>query len=539
MVQVNTGTQYERKIGRILLGDKALDYRWTVWKVKVDGGKIVTYEDAANEEIQKAYVQGKSGCVITTMGNKYLIDFGNMKQINEATKYEREIIKEQYSIRSRALWLWQDDNGKFMPYRKEDCKTIEDQFQAKAEQFVASISQTNYDIDLSNLTQTNQDTKKVRNMKRVPLEIFIDSEVWEWEEDKGFSLYGPNEAKAIESAYKNKQPKLTFTANSCNYTIDFCKMTQTNDNTGKTRAIRRIPFAAPLSSPAAVAAQAAPAAPANGDPLWECNSDSGFVKYPPAFCAALNAALKSGQTTYAYNYNNTAYLIDFTKMQQTNQETNKVRSIRTTVASLPAAVSVAVPGKSQPPGCKLAALSASSAEFGKVKGLFDKTMSGKYKSFDVTLLINPHAKSRYNNCVNLIKAENSAYPKTLLLFHGTSSTNPKAIYEGYYENFDVAHSKQGLWGRGVYFACNAFYSCNGYAYKSNNNTYSILVAEVAVGNYCDYQKNTDSSLIHAPNLPGDPHRRYDSVSGITQGTRVFIIYNSNQAYSKYLITYTV
>ena len=44
-----------------------------------------------------------------------------------------------------------------------------------------------------------------------------------------------------------------------------------------------------------------------------------------------------------------------------------------------------------------------------------------------------------------------------LLFHGTRDTDPKEIYKGD-SSFDIKFSKQGLWGRGNYFAVNASFS---------------------------------------------------------------------------------
>jgi len=179
------------------------------------------------------------------------------------------------------------------------------------------------------------------------------------------------------------------------------------------------------------------------------------------------------------------------------------------------------------------------ADYKEVKDLFDETMSGRYKNITIALTINPHTKKRYDNYVSSLEAEGVAPLKTLLLFHGTSDIDPRIIYDGYYENFNVAYAVTGLWGKGVYFTPDASCSCDGYAYRQDNGVYSIIAAEVAVGNYYDYGPLTDASLRHPPNLPDDPYRRYDSVSGVAKGTRMYVIYSSNQAYSKYLITYSV
>ena len=52
----------------------------------------------------------------------------------------------------------------------------------------------------------------------------------------------------------------------------------------------------------------------------------------------------------------------------------------------------------------------------------------------------------------------------MFLWHGTSSTNPKMIYESQ-EGFDMRYGNPDcMWGKAVYFAVNASYSYN-YSYN--------------------------------------------------------------------------
>jgi hypothetical protein len=54
--------------------------------------------------------------------------------------------------------------------------------------------------------------------------------------------------------------------------------------------------------------------------------------------------------------------------------------------------------------------------------------------------------------------KNKMKPRCLRLWHGTSKTEPSLLYEK--EGFNIAYSDDnGLWGRGLYFAINANYSC--------------------------------------------------------------------------------
>ena len=539
MIQTNIVTNYSRKVSRIPLNNEALDFQLITWKVKLDSGVILAYDDNVNQSIEKAYSQKEPSFITVIKGTRYIIDFGEMKQINEATQYKRDLFRELTTIPSSALWLWLDNNKKYSGYSKENSKSLEDQFQMKVKKFNLTISQTNYEIDFDNFTQTNLNSNKVRGIKRVPLEVLLDCEVWEWEDDKSFTPYRSSEISTIERAYESKHQILSFTMNKNWYTIDLHKMTQINDSTSKSKTIRRIPPVPPLPK---LLVDSASVVRVPVGTLWECESDNDYVKYPKVFCNNLNAVFNSGNNTYFYNHEGTPFVVDFTKMVQINQVTQKARAIRKFIA--PNTVSNNLTAKVLPkkpvlPESKLVVLDPFSSAYKEVKDLFDKTMSGKYKNITITLLINPHTKSRYNSFITSLKAKGTTPLKTLLLFHGTSKVDPKIIYDGYYENFDAAHRKVGLWGKGIYFATDAFYSCNWFAYDQGNEVYSIIVAEVAVGNYYDYGTSTDRSLLHPPNLPNDPYKRYNSVSGITKGTRVHTIYSSNQAYSKYLITYSI
>ena len=129
--------------------------------------------------------------------------------------------------------------------------------------------------------------------------------------------------------------------------------------------------------------------------------------------------------------------------------------------------------------------------------------------------------------------------KEKLLFHGTSNTNPKEIYTGD-SSFDTRFSRQGMWGKGNYFAVNASYA-NSYAYSvSGTNIRKLLVAFVLTG--LSYNCSPDSSLTMPPfrseqNDPTSIRRRYHTVNGVTGGTNVYITYDNTLAYPAYVITY--
>ena len=146
---------------------------------------------------------------------------------------------------------------------------------------------------------------------------------------------------------------------------------------------------------------------------------------------------------------------------------------------------------------------------------------------------------RYRDCSKRMSDRN-LYIRDELLFHGTRGTKPEHIYKGT-DSFDLRCSSGGMWGRGTYFAVNAEYS-DSYAYREGN-IQKMFAAFVLTGN--SYFSPPDSSLTKPPLIAAQPdgsdtsvQHRYDSVSGVTGGTRVFITYDNDHAYPAYLITYT-
>ncbi len=122
--------------------------------------------------------------------------------------------------------------------------------------------------------------------------------------------------------------------------------------------------------------------------------------------------------------------------------------------------------------------------------------------------------------------------KSLTLFHGTSNTDPKEIYSGKEEGFDLRFSNDGLFGRGIYFHQRAIYS-HDYCFIKAGLHY-MLIAEVLVGHF---KELPISRNLRFPPLKDDINKiRYDSVKSDYDG--IYIVYNNMRAYPSYLIEYT-
>ena len=134
---------------------------------------------------------------------------------------------------------------------------------------------------------------------------------------------------------------------------------------------------------------------------------------------------------------------------------------------------------------------------------------------------------------------NNGKIEEMILFHGTRTNAPELMYKGD-ASFDMCYSKHGMWGRGNYFAVNASYA-DGYSHRCQGpgGYRQMLVANVLTG--YSYFCHPDSTLQKPPFRPGgdtDLKRRYDSVSGVSGGSKIYITYENDRAYPAYLITYS-
>ena len=126
----------------------------------------------------------------------------------------------------------------------------------------------------------------------------------------------------------------------------------------------------------------------------------------------------------------------------------------------------------------------------------------------------------------------------LELFHGTSTNNPRNIYEGE-EGFDMRFSAPGMWGYANYFAVNASYS-NGYAY-TNNGQKEMFLVKVLTG---DSHHCAPNSSLRMPPEKGSVGQvkfstnHYDTVNGLhPAGSQVYMTYDNQKSYPAYLIRY--
>ena len=175
-----------------------------------------------------------------------------------------------------------------------------------------------------------------------------------------------------------------------------------------------------------------------------------------------------------------------------------------------------------------------SEEGKKISGLFKETLT-EAKIHSIERVQNLVSYTKYQTNKELLM---NKYDKTFeieqYLFHGTSQTNPKDLIE-WEEGFDLKYSREGMWGRGMYFAKKASYS-DYYAYHSHHKSFTkqMFLAKVLVGNSILLPSNSKLSI---PPINEETKERYDSIKGETNNWDVYIVYDNGRSYPEYLINY--
>jgi len=144
------------------------------------------------------------------------------------------------------------------------------------------------------------------------------------------------------------------------------------------------------------------------------------------------------------------------------------------------------------------------------------------------------------------------------VWHGTSSLDPSVIYNDKQDGFMMQFSRVGFWGRGIYFAdkseyshfyafspasLGSWFSSGGDRPKGKDDEREMFLAKLLVGN--SVLMDRDESPFKAAvceNLtvpPDDPKKKlkYNTVTGYTCGSQVWIVYENDRAYPDSLVRY--
>ncbi|XP_030609404.1 protein mono-ADP-ribosyltransferase PARP14-like [Archocentrus centrarchus] len=182
---------------------------------------------------------------------------------------------------------------------------------------------------------------------------------------------------------------------------------------------------------------------------------------------------------------------------------------------------------------KVVTLEPSSAEYIKIHMAFTQTVQRTVKKIE--RLQNVHLRQAYE--VQKKKLSEKNRPEggagEKLLYHGTSQDSFDSIRkDGFNRSFSGKNAT--AYGQGTYFAVNASYSASPtYSKPAADGSQAVFVAQVLTGIYT--QGRSDMRL--PPLRDNKPDDRYDSVVDRIYNPSMFIVFNDNQAYPDYLITF--
>ncbi|XP_056362883.1 probable E3 ubiquitin-protein ligase DTX2 isoform X3 [Oenanthe melanoleuca] len=187
-----------------------------------------------------------------------------------------------------AVWEWQDEFGRWRPYRGNVCSYIEQVIQASQQKgrrsgsgLLSSIPLGHVDpalapyvIDIPSLTQFRQDTGTMRAVRR---HVFPGDSaagqgvVWEWQNDEGgWSPYEMSVCVFLEQARATNHQRVDLGALGYNYEVDFVAQVQTNKTSRFRRSVQRR-----LDSPYPVTTSTTPLHTGVGCSCQQCWPNSG------------------------------------------------------------------------------------------------------------------------------------------------------------------------------------------------------------------------------------------------------------------------
>jgi hypothetical protein len=273
-----------------------------------------------------------------------------------------------------------------------------------------------------------------------------------------------------------------------------------------------------------------------GSALWECNVDGNWIAYDDPTTEILEAAFVRRDTDARFKRGGFEYSINTTMMmlEQLNLSTKVTREVRRTRAlEAPAVMPVPASWSAQPPGqnCALVTVASHTTEFNAVEGKIKATMP-TVQIQKLERIQNVLLWKKYSMRKALMTEVNGKDPNEKSVWHGTRGNDPKVIYEDKQDGFMFQHSQAGMWGRGIYFAENASYS-DGYAHNCGGGQKSFMLTKLLSGE--ETHIPSDGSLKMCPDKPGGG--RYDTVTGDTGGSKVYIVYENGRALPEYLVTY--
>ena len=469
-------------------------------------------------------------------------DFAKQLQILQSNSTFTSVVTSSSTLVIETFdWFWENDSGSFEPYDANMSAFLTQQF-LRSSTYQMVIKGNNYTVDFSKMVQVNDETQKSRRIQRRPLQ----KAVWKYENDQGqMDFYTQEQSQHIEAMWQSKTPS-EMKIGQWGYTFNFhsIPMKQINVTTTRSRRICRTSCEAYNSTtPMELDNQAEVVLLGSGEGLdkaeIEINKffESNMVSEEISLSAALPVDVID---TVCKKYKVKRSDLSSGKVVLKGLENNVTKATLEIKDILLQDYNKAdiYPDEWEPQNeepLELKPLTKNSPEWSKVSQQFLATLQSS-SIVKIERVQNRWLWEKYSQHFERMKRKNEGVVNEKLLFHGTRNTPPSCIYQDE-EGFDIRFSNAGLWGNGNYFAVNASYS-DSYAHHPSDGTRQMFLAKVLTGYSVtlDSNRNLRMPPVRQQSVKGGD-MRYDTVTGVTGGSKVFITYSNDKAYPFYLITY--
>ncbi len=372
---------------------------------------------------------------------------------------------------------------------------------------------------------------------------------WYWEDDQSvFQPYTESVCNRLERAFSSKQT-VQESIGKCDYTIDTVNMQQTNTWSGRRRRIRR--QITKYSFSMVICAESGHIQDTRKQILDQLNSslekstlsipyvtwDTGFVDH--LLQTARQAFVSADKASDGGNILTLRGVPDVVKQIEINSMKEIFFAASREGANTPDHWDI------QKSKCELNLVQRGTKEW---KDIEERMHEPKFnfRILHIERIQNLWQWEAYEHSRKRMSEKNHGIVNEKKLFHGCSETPPIKIYNSE-QGFDNRLASKGVWGEGAYFAAKASYS-NNYAHITPERHQQIFLTHVLTGMTCKCEKNRSikappmkleksSGLSSSSSSAMFEDERYDSVSGVSDGSEVFVIYEHGKVYPAYLITY--
>lgn len=282
---------------------------------------------------------------------------------------------------------------------------------------------------------------------------------------------------------------------------------------------------------------------------WECLVDGRWTQYPADVCMILEAGLARQVPKVSFTLNGRHYEVELgdRPIRQVNISTKYCRIVRRSPQGVVSTSGCVLPDhwvdQDEGQKCGFVTILPQDEEWKVVRKKLAATMphaalKGIYRVQNPGLWA--YFCSRRDKAAAKLSEGNN--PNVVSVWHGTSQTDPLDICNDT-EGFRLQLSRRGMWGKGMYFAEKASYS-NAYAYQCSGQRKRRALILVLLVSGEETELPPDSSLLECPMKPGGKGT-FDSVTGVakyshrgvTQKSKIYVVYENGCAYPEYVVTY--